>query len=408
MNKNGATDIQQSTANKILVIAPGNHHLRDRWGWRTSAQTIFHIAQSSEAVKAAFSAHNVLPKAVILTWRTVNPPETIEYIQLIKQFRRISQIEIPFIIFASQNAIIPPDLKPHSVFCEPVPIQTLLDEVEHLQRFIIRAEEAKVRRKLFGPLLTERTTHDQSRAILLYGHHQKAQLIQNITGRKIIEFGNNEDLFAIPADDKQKIDAVVIDCPEWSTVNIIPQIPNIFRTQRLPIIAICHDIDETERLYSSGASAVLFKGTTTSAFRSHLNVILRSQRRSRISDAMLQRSSQWLSRSDNSGVVSKRVFDLYMNGLKRSTKRRGETINQLNLLELIERFTNCKLSQLTNNGDHLTGTVLSIAMAVCRDEDFVANVEGYGPVAVLRSKQGLDELSSRILLMVQTTGLGNG
>lgn len=135
---------------------------------------------------------------------------------------------------------------------------------------------------------------------------------------------------------------------------------------------------------------------------------MRAGRRQRLTDAILTVSSQWLTRQDNEDYLSEETYLNYLNLLEDSTKRRGESIYELNLLELIERFTGNNPQAFAKHQIYWSGTVLSIAMAVCRDEDFVANIEGRGPVAVLRTKKGMDQLSNRVLVMVRTTGLGNG
>lgn len=114
---------------------------------------------------------------------------------------------------------------------------------------------------------------------------------------------------------------------------------------------------------------------------------MRAGRRQRLTDAILTVSSQWLARQNNDDTLSEQTYRNYLTLLEESTKRRGESIYELNLLELIERFTGSNPQAFAQHEVYWSGTVLSIAMAVCRDEDFVANIEGRGPVAVLRSKK---------------------
>ncbi len=135
---------------------------------------------------------------------------------------------------------------------------------------------------------------------------------------------------------------------------------------------------------------------------------MRAGRRQRLTDAILTVSSQWLARQNNDDTLSEQTYRNYLTLLEESTKRRGESIYELNLLELIERFTGSNPQAFAQHEVYWSGTVLSIAMAVCRDETLSRISRAAAPLRYCEAKKGMEQLSNRVLVMVRTTGLGNG
>lgn len=404
------TETHDSSWGKILLIAPVQNHVFDMLEPLTVLSDRLVAVRTSAQLIDELQGANVLPICILLPWQEDNPPELDELTQTIRQFRKGPGVEVPLLIITSDSAPVPLDLKPSATVSDAIPPDVLLPRIAGLRRLANRAEEARLRRGLFGPLPEYKIEFGplKSAGLLVAGfgkHFGRTQALLDMPVEIVSGFSSDMTEDYLTA---RRFEAVLIDMPAWQACEEIERLRADPRYFNLPILAHSIDEESAHLLYSAGATDVLLGEVSDKALTGHIINALRAGRRQRLTDAILTVSSQWLARQDNDDFLSEQKYLNYLKLLEESTKRRGESIYELNLLELIERFTGSNPQAFAQHQIYWSGTVLSIAMAVCRDEDFVANIEGRGPVAVLRSKKGMEQLSNRVLVMVRTTGLGNG
>ncbi|WP_057466284.1 hypothetical protein [Pseudovibrio sp. POLY-S9] len=404
------TETHDSSWGKILLIAPVQNHVFDMLEPLTVLSDRLVAVRTSAQLVDELQGANVLPICILLPWQEDNPSELDELTQTIRQFRKGPGVEVPLLIITSDSAPVPLDLKPSATVSDAIPPDVLLPRIAGLRRLANRAEEARLRRGLFGPLPEYKIEFGplKSAGLLVAGfgkHFGRTQALLDMPVEIVSGFSSDMTEDYLTA---RRFEAVLIDMPAWQACEEIERLRADPRYFNLPILAHSVDEESAHLLYSAGATDVLLGEVSDKALTGHIISALRAGRRQRLTDAILTVSSQWLARQDNDDFLSEQKYLNYLKLLEESTKRRGESIYELNLLELIERFTGSNPQAFAQHQMYWSGTVLSIAMAVCRDEDFVANIEGRGPVAVLRSKKGMEQLSNRVLVMVRTTGLGNG
>ncbi len=403
-------ETQDASWGKILLIAPVQNHVFDMLEPLTVLSDRLVAVRNSPQLSHELRGTNVLPICILLPWQEDNPPELEALTEEIRQFRKGPGVEVPLLVITNGNARVPLDLKPSAVVSDAIPPDVLLPRIAGLRRLANRAEEARLRRGLFGPLPEYKTEFGplKSAGLLVAGfgsHFGRTQALLDLPVEIVggLSSEMTEDYLT-----ERRFEVVLIDMPAWQACEEIERLRADPRYFNLPILAHSADEESAHLLYSAGATDVLLGDVSDKVLTGHIISAIRAGRRQRLTDAILTVSSQWLTRQDNEDYLSEKTYRSYLKLLEESTKRRGECVYELNLLELIERFTGNNPQAFAQHQTYWSGTVLSIAMAVCRDEDFVANVEGRGPVAVLRSKKGLEQLSNRVLVMVRTTGLGNG
>ncbi|SFK86134.1 hypothetical protein SAMN04488518_110120 [Pseudovibrio ascidiaceicola] len=404
------TETHDSSWGKILLIAPVHNHVFDMLEPLTVLSDRLVAVRTSAQLMEELQGASVLPICILLPWQEDNPPELDELTQTIREFRKGPGVEVPLLIITTGSAPVPLDLKPSATVSDAIPPDVLLPRIAGLRRLANRAEEARLRRGLFGPLPEYKIEFGplKSAGLLVAGygkHFGRTQALLDMPVEIVSGFSSDMTEDYLTA---RRFEAVLIDMPAWQACEEIERLRADPRYFNLPILAHSVDEESAHLLYSAGATDVLLGDVSDKALTGHIISALRAGRRQRLTDAILTVSSQWLARQDNDDFLSEQKYLNYLKLLEESTKRRGESIYELNLLELIERFTGSNPQAFAQHQMYWSGTVLSIAMAVCRDEDFVANIEGRGPVAVLRSKKGMEQLSNRVLVMVRTTGLGNG
>ncbi|MTI17554.1 DNA-binding response regulator [Rhodobacteraceae bacterium RKSG542] len=403
------SDLQlQSTYGKILLLSPMNGAVHDLLAPLAELSDRLVIIKSEEQFHQEVSISDVLPVCLILPWQPVNPPELVGLLDAVQNYRRSAAGEIPLLVVTSGNVPVPLHLKPSATVSDSIPPDVLIPRLASLRRLANRSEEARVRRKLFGPLpdYKEAMHPIQTSGLLVAGLGRYFAKVQDISSMPVDIIGAFTPEMVESYLAERSFEAILLDYPVWDAQDQLLRLRADPRYFNVPIIAHAQTPEDAAVLYGAGATDVLMGEVSEKALSGHLLSALRAGRRQRLTDVILTVSSRWLSRNNTGGLVPEEVFSHYMRLLEESTTARGEAIYRLDLLELISRFTGNNAEILKANKDAWSGTVLSIAMAVCRDEDFVADVEGHGPVAILRSKKGLEQLSNRIMVMVRTTGLG--
>ncbi|WP_310619991.1 PleD family two-component system response regulator [Flexibacterium corallicola] len=396
------------TSGKILLVAPSRGQIYDMLSPLVEISDRLTIIENFDQLQDELWYTSTLPVCIVLPILELNHFDLQKMSSSIKKFRQIVQGEVPLLVITSGNAPVPLELRPTAAMSDAVSPDVLIPRIAGLKRLTNRSEEARVRRRLFGSLPDYRRAFFTSKL---------QRLLISGSGRSFVDLNKQRmlKLEVVKAHTPRLVecyltqyhfDAVILDKPIWESVDELISIRSDPRYLNIPILAQADTPAEARALYNAGATDVFVGQLSSRTILSHLYSALRAGRRQRLIDTILTVSSKWLSRNNTQGIVSVDIYNSYLSLLEESTSRRGEAVFELELLDLIGRFTGTDQEIMRKNQEAWSGTVLSIALAVCRDEDFVANVEGYGPVAVLRTKKGLDQLSNRIMVMVRTTGLG--
>ncbi|WP_068312676.1 hypothetical protein [Polycladidibacter hongkongensis] len=398
---------------KVPIIAPGNTHIQ-QWWCRMGASENFCFTPTADALRAVVSGGAPLPPAVILVWNTVNPPQTLEAYQVLQELRHKTGVEVPIIVIAANNAIVPVTLKAHAVFSDTLPAATLMNEIIRLSRTSVRSEEAKVRRSLFGSQISQggRSHQPRSRFVGIIGSaietdKDRLETACHQLGRTPIWLQTLDGVFALTNGQRAAFDAFFVDADLEDCAPHLTQVGQIYRRRKPPVFAFTNYKASYADLYEAGVPRVLPANLGIKALKGHLRTAFRARQRAQVSDAVLERTSAWLSRADEGRTIPLVTYNKYLEGLEVSTTRRGESVNELHLMDLLRRFSGVNLPAFLPDMNQVEGAILSLAMAVCRDEDFVANVEKLGPVAVLRSPLGKQQLTQRINTLIKTTGIAS-
>lgn len=404
------TETAEANSGKILLIAPEANSVFDMLEPLTVLSDRLVVIRNEKQLRKELTQAPILPICILLPWGENNSESLLVLADVIAQVRKGPGIDVPLLILTAGNVPVPLELRPSATVSDVIPPDVLLPRIAGLRRLANRSEEARLRRRLFGPLSGYKDEFGplKSTGLLVAGfgkHFARAQAALDLPVEIVGAFSSEmtEDYLL-----DQRFDAVLIDMPTWQACQEIERLRADPRYFNLPLLAHCEDLESAHLLYAAGATDVLQGDVADAALSGHVISAVRAGRRQRLTDAILTVSSQWLTRPEHEDQISEDTYRNYLRLLEGSTKRRGESVFELDLLDLVERFTGRTQAAIETNRFFWSGTLLSIAMAVCRDEDFIANVEGRGPVAVLRSKKGLEQLSNRVLVMVRTTGLGNG
>ncbi|MDX5592858.1 DNA-binding response regulator [Pseudovibrio sp. SPO723] len=399
---------ETSSFGKILLLSPVKTHVLDMLAPLAELSDRLTIIRSLSALQDELDHAAPLPVCVILPWSVANPPELTEMAAYLKGYRRNQHVEVPLVIITSGNAQVPLNMKASACFSDAIPPSVLIPRLAMVRRMALRSEEARLRRRLLGTQIASETFSDidDKPTLLLAGMGGHFALVQSLTDRKAEVIATFTADMTLEFLGQRTFEALMLDGPLWESCDTISRLRADPRFYSLPTLAYASNREDAETLYAAGATDVLVGNMADPAVYGHLMSALRAGRRQRLSNGILTASSKLLSRGQSNGLLDEQIYLDYLEMLKDSTGRRGESVFELDLLDLIGRFTAHDDSLMSRNRDAWTGTVLSIAMAVCRDEDFVANVENRGPIALLRTKKGMDQLSSRIMMMVRTTGLG--
>ncbi|WP_068007658.1 hypothetical protein, partial [Pseudovibrio axinellae] len=302
------TETQDSSWGKILLIAPVHNHVFDMLEPLTVLSERLVAIRSAKQLLEELEGTNVLPICILLPWQEDNPPEFIELTKAIKHFRKGPGVEVPLLVITNQSAPVPLDLKPSATVSDAIPPDVLLPRIAGLKRLANRAEEARMRRGLFGPLPQYKAEFGplKSTGLLVAGfgkHFGRAQALLDLPVDIVGAFSSEmtEDYLAA-----RRSEAVLIDMPTWQACEEVERLRADPRYFNLPILAHATDAESAHLLYSAGATDVLVGEVGDKALKGHIISALRAGRRQRLTDAILTVSSQWLARQDDNDYLSEK------------------------------------------------------------------------------------------------------
>ncbi|MEP5812234.1 MAG: hypothetical protein ABJL55_18490 [Roseibium sp.] len=262
------------------------------------------------------------------------------------------------------------------------------------QRAILRTEEAKIRRQIFGRIPGFGTAPHQSgtSGLLVVGLSGRFLEWQAASDHKVEVVGAFDGNMASEFMTQRAFDAVVIDSPFEDTVDYMQQVRRDPRFAGLPVLAVCESQEDSALLFHNGASDVLMGHHRKETLKKRLASAIRFGKLRRLADRILAESHSWLRQQVNSGGLGAEFYTAYLETCSNALAVRGLDLWEMRLTP--EYFS---LPEDKHNKDEdYSGTLLSIADATSRDEDLVCMVRDLGPVAVLKNEAGPRKLQKRI------------
>lgn len=302
--------------------------------------------------------------------------------------------DVPVLLLCAPGTILPQRPRADAVLDSAIPDYTLFDIICDVQRALMRSEEARLRRLSFGRIPGYGTAahYKGASGVLVIGMGGRFLQVQQASQRKVEVIGAfsqqmGEDYLA-----QRAFDAVILDSPFDETLENLHKLRMDARFASLPAIAITEIEADVPTLYRAGATDVLKLPLSNADLPLRLAAAIRSGKRRRLADKTLAESHKWLAQQLTTGGVSQDYYARYLKQAGAALKLRGLEIWEMKLMP--ENFSKANASTLL--ASNLYGTVLSIAAATSREEDLVCFVHDVGPIAVLKSERGKENLQARI------------
>lgn len=312
--------------------------------------------------------------------------------------------EVPIIALTRSGSALPDPLpRAHALVDASIPSDALFRMICSLQRAILRTEEARLRRMVFGrvPRFGAAPHHSGGSGLLVIGLGSRFIDLFDARARNVTLVG------ALTADmgetylSQRAFDAVILDTPADDAADIIERLRRDARFARVPVLVIAERDKDLDALFRAGANDVLGSELGKRQLAARLASAIRLGRRRRLADRVLAESRVWLLQEAGRGGLPVDKYDRYLAGCRALCTPRGLVLSELHLMPKIETPL---LPSAALSGD-MTGAILSVADATSREEDLVCAVRGLGPVAVLKGEQGGPLLQRRIAAILGQTTL---
>lgn len=334
-----------------------------------------------------------LPSAILLDLSSVTAPVDTFASWLRAAIQQLSA-EVPLIVLCGGEDAFPVGLKPHVAIDRDVSNTVLFSTICAQQRALMRFEEARIRRVIFGRIAGYGSAPHQTggSGLLIVGLSGRFMELQQASRENVEVVGAFDQSMAEEYLASRAFDAVILDSTLDDTLENLRLIRLDSRYAALPVLVVTDHRDESTMLFEAGANDVLVAPLQADALRQRLAVAIRHGKRRRLSDKALAESHNWLLKQLSSGGVPQVTYTRYLEVAGSALAARGLDIWELKLLP--ESFAIPEKAAML--ADDLFGTMLSVADATSREEDLVCVVHDIGPVAVLKSERGMTRLQSRI------------
>lgn len=344
---------------------------------------------------------NRLPAAVLLYLD--DPSTRFSLAMALADIGRL-KAEVPVIALTRSDTVLPDPLpRSHALIDAGIPADALFRMICALQRAILRNEEARLRRLVFGrvPRFGAAPHHTGGSGLLVIGLGQRFLDLFDARARNVTLVGALTTDMGETYLGQRAFDAVILDTPADDAVDTIDRLRRDARFVRVPILVMSTDQRDLEPLFRAGANDVLSGDLGKRQLAARLAAAIRLGRRRRLADRVLAESRVWLLQEAGRGGLPLEKYDRYLAGCRALCDPRGLGLSELHLMPKVE-ITPLPVASLS--GD-MTGAILSIADATSREEDLVCAVRGLGPVAVLKGDQGGSLLQQRISAILGQTAL---
>jgi len=311
--------------------------------------------------------------------------------------------DVPVIFLSGADDVLPGRPKAHATINRAVPDDVLFNAVCNHQRALMRFEEARIRRLVFGRVPGYGTAphYRGTSGLLVAGLSGRFLDLQQAGGRKVEVVGALSRDMAETYLSQRAFDAVILDSTLDETLESLRLIRMDARFAALPVLVVTDRPEDTAMVFRAGANDVLTVPLDDANLRQRLATAIRHGKRRRLADKVLAESHRWLTQQLGSGGVTQADYARYLNRAGDALARRDLDLYEMKLLP--ENFF--LPDQTVALAEDLYGTLLSVADATSREEDLVCVVNDIGPVAVLKSERGKSRLQARIEAILGHTAL---
>ncbi|NBN77856.1 hypothetical protein GWI72_06185 [Microvirga tunisiensis] len=371
--------------------------------WRLGGPKGASVPGWPEDVDLAAGAANAnrMPAAVLL--HLDDPSIRFSLAMALADMGRL-RAEVPVIALTRAGRDLPDPLpRTHALIDAAVPSDSLFRMICALQRAILRTEEARLRRMIFGrvPRFGAAPHHSGGSGLLVIGLGKRFLELFDARARNVTLVGALTTDMAETYLGQRAFDAVILDTPAPEAADMIERIGRDARFARVPVLAYPDRDSDIDLLFRAGATDVLGGDLSKRQLSARLASAIRMGRRRRLADRVLAESRVWLLQEAGRGGLPIEQYDRYLAACRALCMPRGLNVSELHLKP---RVDSPLLDTASLAGD-MTGAILSVADATSREEDLVCAVRGLGPVAVLKGDQGGPLLQRRIAAILGQTQL---
>lgn len=370
--------------------------------WRIGPEPVFGASvpgwpRELDILTASDGELDETPAAVV-----VRLDQTLKPLAQLARAESRLQVEVPALLLCgAESAVGLPLRRAHGLVDADIPQASLFRMICARQRAILRSDEARIRRIVFGRVPSYGTApHQQGGSGLLVAG----------LGRRFIPLfdarARNVDLIgALSADmaetylSQRAFDAVIIEASIAESLDLLERIRRDARFAQVPVLAFAQTLEEVHALFEMGANDVLHGDLTRAMLSARLASAIRMGKRRRLADRLLAESRVWLLQQAGEEGLPQHLYQSYLRRCSEQAALRGLMLDEVRLYPG-QDSADIPVTQLA--GD-LSGTILSIADATSRDEDLVCHVAGRGPVAVLKNDQAGPSLKRRINAILGST-----
>lgn len=335
-----------------------------------------------------------LPSAILIDCRSIPENDDGDFFAWLDE--RISALatDVPLLLLCGSQDGLPDRPKAHATINRSIADDQLFLEICIHQRALMRVEEARIRRVVFGRIPGYGTAphYKGTSGLLVIGLGGRFLELQLASDRKVEVIGAFGQGMAETYLSQRAFDAVILDSSLDETLESLRLVRMDARFAALPVLAIAEHPEDTALLFSSGANDVLTMPLEPANLGKRVATAIRFGKRRRLADKMLAESHSWLMQQLGSGGIGKDDYTNYLDRSEEALRLRGLDLFEMRLLP--QELSVPEETALM--ADDLLGTVLSIADATSREEDLVCAVQGLGPIAVLKSELGMERLRKRI------------
>lgn len=342
-----------------------------------------------------------LPSAILVDLGSLPETEQTDFFAWLEPQIAALETEVPLILLCGNLDTIADLPKAHAIINRSVPDDILFDAICAHQRALMRVEEARIRRLVFGrvPGYGAPAHYRGTSGLLVVGLGGRFMDLRAASSRKTEIIGAFGQGMAANFLSQRAFDAVILDSPLDDTLESLRLIRMDARFAALPVLVVTDRDEDSAMLFRAGANDVLTLPLREDNLRARLATAIRFGKRRRLADKVLAENHKWLMQQLRSGGVRQDDYSRYLDLAGSALNKRGLTVWQMKLLP--ENFTYPEHTAML--AEDIYGTVLSIADATSRDEDLVCVVHDIGPVAVLKSERGKGRLLSRINAILSHT-----